>query len=39
MDKPSAYAKIHKVDLFNHVVKEIENLECYNEAKVQDSGP
>jgi len=34
MDKQSAYAQVHKVELFNHVVKEIENLERYYEAKV-----
>ena len=38
MDKPSAYAKVHKVDLFNHVVEEIEHLEHYYEAKVLASG-
>jgi hypothetical protein len=38
MDKPSAYATVHKVELFNHVVKEIENLERYYEAKVQAGG-
>jgi hypothetical protein len=38
MDEPSAYAKVLKVDQFNHVVKEIENLERYYEAKVQASG-
>ena len=38
MDKPNAYAKVHKVELFNHVIKEIENLERYYEAKVQADG-
>ena len=38
MDKPSAYAKVHKVDLFDHIVKEIENLEHYYEAKVLAAG-
>ena len=38
MDKPSAYAKAHKVELFKHVVKKIDNLERYYEAKVQAGG-
>jgi hypothetical protein len=38
IDKPSAYAKVHKVELFEHVVKEIENLERYYEAKVLAGG-
>ena len=38
MDKPSANAKVHKIDLFDHVVKEIENLERNYEAKVLAAG-
>ena len=38
MDKPSAHGRAHKVELFNHVVKEIENLESYYEAKVLAGG-
>jgi hypothetical protein len=38
MDKLSAYAKVHTVEPFNHVVKEIDNLERYYEAKVQAAG-
>ena len=34
MDKPSAYATVHKVELFNHIVKEIG----YNDAKVLAAG-
>ena len=30
--------QVHKVALFNHVVKEIENLERFHEAKVQAGG-
>ena len=38
MDKPSTNAQVNKVALFNHVVKEIKNLEHYYEAKVQAVG-
>ena len=34
MDEPSAHAKVHKVDKFIHVIKEIKNLEQFYEAKV-----
>ena len=35
---PRTNAQVHKVALFNSVVKEIENLERYYEAKVQAVG-
>ena len=38
MDEPSAHAKVHKVDRFIHVIKEIENLEHFYYAKVPAAG-
>ena len=38
MDNPRKNSQVHKVALFNQVVKEIKNLECYYEAKVQAVG-
>ena len=34
MDEPSAHAKVHVTDTSIHVIKEIENLEQFYEAKV-----
>ena len=38
MDEPSAQAKVHVIDNYIHVIKEIENLERFYEAKVLASG-
>ena len=34
MDEPSAQAKVHVIDSYTHVIKEIDNLEQFHEAKV-----
>ena len=38
MDKPSAQAKVHVTNTYIHVIKEIENLEQFYEAKVLAAG-
>ena len=34
MDEPSTHAKVHIIDNYIHVIKVIENLEQFYEAKV-----
>ena len=38
MDEPTAQAKVHLINNFIHVIKEIKNLEQFYEAKVLAAG-